>query len=117
MGNVEGLNKDGLEEGAGDDDEGDLELKVVRKRCRCKGPASRLTTVVVEKKRKSADEEPLTVKKQKREPWPKDQTVIAATTRYEQGFDFGVPHGAVSQGFGGAAAFEVTSGQGFSFSL
>eukprot|EP00971_Amphidinium_carterae_P113937 2257739-Amphidinium_carterae.2 len=108
MGNVEGLNNDGVEEGAGEDDQDELELKVVRKRCRCKGPASRLTTVVVQKKRKSADEEPLTVKKQKREP---------ATTSYEQGFDFGVPHRAVSQGFGGAAGFEVMSGQGFNFSL
>eukprot|EP00971_Amphidinium_carterae_P277626 5510265-Amphidinium_carterae.1 len=73
-------------------DPNDLELKVVRKRCRGKGPASRLTTGGVEKKRKHVDEEPHTVKKRKTEPWPKehcqgrDKTVIAATTRYEQGF-------------------------------
>eukprot|EP00971_Amphidinium_carterae_P124705 2470173-Amphidinium_carterae.1 len=66
MGNLAGLINDDVEEGGHygrppasaarcliDDDEDNLELKVVRKRCRGKGPASRLTTVVVEKKRKA----------------------------------------------------------------
>eukprot|EP00971_Amphidinium_carterae_P352033 6492391-Amphidinium_carterae.2 len=118
MGNVEALNNDGADYGrpeAHQDNQDDLELKVVRKRCRGKGPASRLTSVVVEKKRKHVDAEP-----KKRKLWPneccqgRDQTVTAATTPY-QGFEFGVHDGFEFGLHRGTAT--AMSEQGFSFTL
>eukprot|EP00971_Amphidinium_carterae_P329363 6461752-Amphidinium_carterae.1 len=75
-----------------------LESKVVQKRCRCKGPAFRLTTVVVEKKRKHVDEKHRLSRSGRGSRGEKKKT-LSRQTPYDQGFDFGAHDGIATQNF------------------